>query len=124
MPKQLNTLGTLVLLTAIVGLVSKDPVTRVPKIGYIDVVSMCCMSGCRAGLVPVPGCCDWLGPGLAARGRVNEGGGRGQESRTAAELGRGLGTDTDTAILITRSRDGESFHLSRKSGHLTSPQPH
>ena len=58
-------------------------------------------------LVPVPGCCDWLGPGLAARGRVNEGGGRGQESRTAAELGRGLGTDT--AILITRSRDGESF---------------
>ena len=62
MPKQLNTLGTLVLLTAIVGLVSKDPVTRVPKIGYIDVVSMCCMSGC-CSLVVVPGCCDWLGPG-------------------------------------------------------------
>ena len=43
MPKQLNTLGTLVLhvlLTAMVGLVSKDPVTRVPKIAYIDVVSM------------------------------------------------------------------------------------
>ena len=95
-------------------------VTRVPKIGYIDVVSMspllCVLQCCS--LVRVPGCCDWLGPGLAARGRVNEGGGRGQESRTAAELGRGLGTDT--AILITRSRDRESFYLSRKSGHLTS----
>ena len=93
-------------------------VTRVLKIAYIDVVSMSPLLCVLHVLVRVPGCCDWLGPGLAARGRVNEGGGRGQESRTAAELGRGLGTDT--AILITRSRDGDTDHASRKSGHLTS----